>query len=79
MAATMSDVAARAGVSVKTVSNFFNGYPYMRDETRQRIEAAVAVAEHLLQDADCALYRAKRDGRECYRFFHPDMRTAAAA
>jgi diguanylate cyclase (GGDEF)-like protein/PAS domain S-box-containing protein len=37
------------------------------------------MAERLLQDADCALYRAKRDGRECYRFFHPDMRTAAAA
>jgi DNA-binding LacI/PurR family transcriptional regulator len=42
MAATMSDVAKAAGVSIKTVSNFFNGYPYMRDETRARIEAAVA-------------------------------------
>src|SRR4051794_38703862 len=29
MAATMSDVAKLAGVSVKTVSNFHNGYPYM--------------------------------------------------
>ncbi|OUE25047.1 HTH-type transcriptional regulator DegA [Clavibacter michiganensis] len=42
MAATMSDVAKAAGVSIKTVSNFFNGYPYMRAETRARIEAAVA-------------------------------------
>ncbi|GAA4265674.1 LacI family DNA-binding transcriptional regulator [Frondihabitans peucedani] len=41
MPATMRDVAARAGVSVKTVSNFFNGYPYMREETRARIGAAV--------------------------------------
>jgi DNA-binding LacI/PurR family transcriptional regulator len=41
MAATMADVARIAGVSKKTVSNFFNGYPYMRDETRQRIEAAI--------------------------------------
>jgi DNA-binding LacI/PurR family transcriptional regulator len=41
MAATMSDVAKAAGVSIKTVSNFFNGYPYMRDETRARIERAV--------------------------------------
>jgi DNA-binding LacI/PurR family transcriptional regulator len=42
MAATMSDVAKAAGVSIKTVSNYFNGYPYMRDGTRARIEAAVA-------------------------------------
>lgn len=41
MAATMADVARIAGVSKKTVSNFFNGYPYMRDETRLRIEAAI--------------------------------------
>jgi diguanylate cyclase (GGDEF)-like protein/PAS domain S-box-containing protein len=33
--------------------------------------------ERLLQDADCALYRAKRDGRECFRFYHPEMRSAA--
>src|SRR4051794_35961897 len=41
MAATMADVARIAGVSKKTVSNFFNGYRYMRDDTRQRIEAAI--------------------------------------
>ncbi|GAA2225667.1 LacI family DNA-binding transcriptional regulator [Herbiconiux moechotypicola] len=37
----MADVAARAGVSKKTVSNYFNGYRYMRPDTRARIEAAV--------------------------------------
>lgn len=36
-----------------------------------------SVPERLLQDADCALYSAKRDGKECYRFFHPGMRTSA--
>ncbi|BDZ51958.1 LacI family transcriptional regulator [Frondihabitans sucicola] len=41
MPATMHDVAALARVSVKTVSNYFNGYPYMRAETRARIERAV--------------------------------------
>jgi DNA-binding LacI/PurR family transcriptional regulator len=41
MAATMSDVARVAGVSTKTVSNYFNGYPYMRPETRARIDRAV--------------------------------------
>jgi DNA-binding LacI/PurR family transcriptional regulator len=40
--ATMADVARVAGVSKKTVSNYFNGYPYMRDETRRRIESAIA-------------------------------------
>jgi DNA-binding LacI/PurR family transcriptional regulator len=42
MAVTMSDVAAHAGVSTKTVSNFFNGYRYMKPDTRSRIESAVA-------------------------------------
>lgn len=37
----MREVAARAGVSVKTVSNYFNGYPYMRPDTKARIEGAV--------------------------------------
>ncbi|MDQ0577219.1 LacI family DNA-binding transcriptional regulator [Agromyces albus] len=41
MAATMADVARLAGVSKKTVSNFFNGYRYMTPETRSRIEAAI--------------------------------------
>lgn len=42
MAATMADVARLAGVSKKTVSNFFNGYRYMRPDTRERIESAIA-------------------------------------
>lgn len=38
----MHDVAARAGVSIKTVSNVVNGYPYIREETRARVEHAIA-------------------------------------
>lgn len=38
---TMADVARHAGVSVKTVSNVLNGYPYIRDTTRTRVLAAV--------------------------------------
>lgn len=38
----MHDVAQRAGVSSKTVSNVINGYPYLRPETRARVEAAIA-------------------------------------
>jgi DNA-binding LacI/PurR family transcriptional regulator len=42
MAVTMRDVADRAGVSVKTVSNVVNGYPHIRAETRGRVEDAIA-------------------------------------
>lgn len=38
---TMADVARLAGVSKKTVSNYFNGYRYLRDETKARIADAV--------------------------------------
>jgi len=47
-AATMADVARVAGVSKKTISNYFNGYPYIRPETRARIEAAVAELNYKL-------------------------------
>lgn len=39
---TMHDVAARAGVSIKTVSNVVNGYPYIRATTREKVETAIA-------------------------------------
>lgn len=38
---TMQDVAAMAGVSIKTVSNVINGYPYIRPGTKERVEAAI--------------------------------------
>lgn len=38
---TMRDVAQVAGVSVKTVSNVLNGYPYIRPETRESVEDAI--------------------------------------
>lgn len=38
---TMADVARRAGVSAKTVSNVLSGYPYVRESTRARVLAAV--------------------------------------
>ena len=38
----MADVAARAGVSVMTVSRVLNGFPGVADGTRRRVEGAVA-------------------------------------
>ncbi|MGH3170872.1 MAG: LacI family DNA-binding transcriptional regulator, partial [Trebonia sp.] len=42
MAVSLRDVAALAGVSVKTVSNVVNGYVHVAADTRARVEAAVA-------------------------------------
>ncbi|HXH35632.1 MAG TPA: LacI family DNA-binding transcriptional regulator [Plantibacter sp.] len=42
MSITMHDVAARAGVSIKTVSNVVNDYLHVSAETRARVEAAIA-------------------------------------
>lgn len=38
---TLSDVAARAGVSAKTVSNVLHDHPYVSDGTRTRVEEAL--------------------------------------
>ncbi|QFZ18165.1 LacI family DNA-binding transcriptional regulator [Saccharothrix syringae] len=40
--ATLKDVAALAGVSVKTVSNVVNGYEFVKPENRRRVERALA-------------------------------------
>lgn len=41
MVVRLSDVAQRAGVSVKTVSNVVHGYVHVRPETRDRVQAAL--------------------------------------
>jgi DNA-binding LacI/PurR family transcriptional regulator len=42
LAVTLHDVAQRAGVSIKTVSNVVNGYAHVSPVTRARVERAVA-------------------------------------
>lgn len=41
MTATLKDVALRAGVSVRTVSNVVNGYTHVTEEMRERVQAAI--------------------------------------
>ena len=38
---TLRDVALRASVSIKTVSNVVNGYPHVSGATRERVERAI--------------------------------------
>lgn len=47
MAATMRDVAERAGVSLVTVSRVINGHPSVRPTTRARVQAAIAALEYV--------------------------------
>ena len=46
MRSTISDVAAAAGVSIKTVSRVLNHERYVRDDTRARVSAAVAALDY---------------------------------
>jgi DNA-binding LacI/PurR family transcriptional regulator len=42
VAVTLHHVAQAAGVSIKTVSNVINDYPHIREETRERVLAAIS-------------------------------------
>jgi len=44
--ANIRDVAARAGVAVKTVSRVMNGHPYVSAELRERVENAMAELDY---------------------------------
>jgi DNA-binding LacI/PurR family transcriptional regulator len=46
MTTRLSDVAERAGVSVKTVSNVINAYPHISAATREKVERAIAELDY---------------------------------
>lgn len=76
MRATVKDVAARAGVSPKTVSNVVNGVVFVRPETRERVQAAVDE----LQYVPNLSARGLRNGRTgAIALALPDLDTAYAA
>ncbi len=59
--ATIQDVAARAGVSIKTVSRVANDEPHVRAETRRRVHKAIA--ELAYQPNLQAVYLGRMGGR----------------
>jgi|YNPNPStandDraft_1061719.scaffolds.fasta_scaffold02148_9 LacI family transcriptional regulator len=52
---TIKDVAARAGVSFKTVSRVINGQPGVREEVRRRVLAAIAELGYVVNQSARAL------------------------
>ncbi|WP_348619367.1 LacI family DNA-binding transcriptional regulator [Sanguibacter sp. 26GB23] len=64
MSTTMHDVAQLAGVSIKTVSNVVNGYPYIRDTTRDRVLAAIKELDYQM-NVSARNLRSGRTGMIC--------------
>ena len=76
MRATVKDVAALAHVSPKTVSNVINGVVYVRPETRQRVEDALAELNYVPNLSA----RGLRNGRSgVIALALPDLATAYSA
>ena len=76
MRATVKDVALRAGVSPKTVSNVINGGIFVRPETRARVETALAELAYVPNLSA----RALRNGRSgVIALALPDLATAYSA
>jgi DNA-binding LacI/PurR family transcriptional regulator len=76
MRATVKDVAALAGVSPKTVSNVINGVVFVRPETKERVEAALAELDYVPNLSA----RGLRNGRSgVIALALPDLATAYSA
>ncbi|MDY0912527.1 LacI family DNA-binding transcriptional regulator [Rathayibacter festucae] len=76
MRATVRDVATRAGVSPKTVSNVINGVVFVRPDTRERVEAAIAEL-HYVPNLSARGLRNGRSGAIALAF--PDLTTEYSA
>lgn len=76
MRATVKDVAALAGVSPKTVSNVINGVVFVRPETKERVEKALAQLDYVPNFSA----RGLRNGRSgVIALALPDLATAYSA
>lgn len=61
-AATIHDVAAKAGVSIKTVSRVANGSPKVRPATRQKVTEAIEALDYRPNPVAVSLGRMRRRG-----------------
>ncbi|MFC8192646.1 LacI family DNA-binding transcriptional regulator [Cellulomonas sp. NPDC057328] len=76
MRPTVKDVATRAGVSPKTVSNVIHGRVFVRPETRERVERALAELDYVPN----LVARGLRSGRYgLIALALPDLSTAYSA
>lgn len=76
MRTTVKDVALRAGVSPKTVSNVLNGQVFVKSDTRARVEAAIIELAYVPNLSA----RALRNGRSgVIALALPDIQTAYSA
>ena len=67
MRSRIEDVAAIAGVSIKTVSRVLNNEPNVRVETRDRVLAAVSRLGYKPNLSARSLAGARPDQRRCQR------------
>ena len=59
MGSSLRDVAKRAGVSVKTVSNVVNDHPHVTDTTRERVQRAIEELNYRPNPAARALRKSR--------------------
>ena len=68
----LKDVAARAGVSIKTVSNVVNGFAHVAPETRARVQAAIDALGYV---PDPAARRLRGGGSGVIALAVPELRS----
>lgn len=73
MAATLRDVSRLAGVSIKTVSNVINDYPYVSDETRRKVLEAI---DALGYTPNLSARRLRSGRTDVISLMIPDLRNA---
>jgi DNA-binding LacI/PurR family transcriptional regulator len=73
LAATLKDVARLAGVSVRTVSNVVNNYPYVTPEMRERVQVAL---EELNYQPNLSARYLRKGRTGILAFVMPDLNNA---
>lgn len=61
--ATIKDVASKANLSVSTVSRYLNHHPYISDDKKQRIKAAMKELDYMPSSIATQLRSKKKEIR----------------